>query len=424
VQSTDTALFIRYTLKIATMTKKTLYYGYAIVAASTIILMVVYSSYYSYSIFFDSLAVEFNSTKAAISGAFSLTVIVSGLISAFAGSVSDRVGPKAVCLVCGSALGLGLLLMSLVKDIWQIYVIYGVLIALGVGGLFPAAVSTVARWFTDKRGMMIGIVTAGLGVGSIILSPLISYLITAYTWRRAYVIIGIIVLAVVLTASQFLKRDPGNTVKLPSDKKGAMKAIPDIGRDFTYREAIVTKQFWMLVTIFILSGYGQFSLMVHIVTYATGQGISPISAASILSIIGGVSIFGRIIIGGIGDKIKVKPLLLAIGATLLLSLICLEFAHSLWAFIVVGIIFGLGYGGSSTLQSLVAVEMFGLKTMGTMLGNFILSICIGGSIGPVITGALFDASHSYSLSFTICIITALASLVIILWLTTPERKTS
>jgi OFA family oxalate/formate antiporter-like MFS transporter len=406
------------------MTKKTFYYGYVIVAASTLILMVVYSSYYSYSIFFNSLAIEFNSTKAAISGAFSLTVIMSGLISAFAGGASDRFGPKAVSLFCGLCLGIGLLLMSLVNAIWQVYVIYGIFIAIGVGGLFPAVISTVARWFTDKRGMMIGIVTAGLGVGSIILSPLISYLITAYTWRRAYVITGIIVLAVVLTASQFLKRDPESAVKLSSDKKTAAKAIPGVGRDYTYREAIRTKQFWMLVIIFILSGYGQFSLMVHIVPYATGQGMSPISAASILSVIGGVSIFSRLIIGGIGDKIKVKPLLLAIGATLLLSLICLEFARSLWAFIVVGIIFGLGYGGSSTLQSLVAVEMFGLKTMGTMLGNFILSICIGGSIGPVVTGALFDTSQSYSLSFAICTVAALASLVIILWLTTPKRKPS
>jgi MFS family permease len=405
------------------MVKKPFYYGYAIVAVSTIILMVVYSSYYSYSIFFDSLAIEFSSTKAAISGAFSITVLISGIISVFAGGASDRFGPKAVSLFCGSALGLGLLLMSLVNAVWQIYVVYGFFIAIGVGGLFPAAISTVARWFTDKRGMMIGIVTAGLGVGSIILSPLISHFITAYGWRRAYLIIGIIVLAAVLITSQFLKRDPGNRIKLPSDKKAAMKVIPEIGRDYTYREAIHTKQFWMLAAIFILSGYGQFSLMVHIVPYATGQGISPISAASILSVIGGVSIFGRLIIGGIGDKIKVKPLLLAIGATLLLSLICLEFTHSLWAFIVVGIIFGLGYGGSSTLQSLVAVEMFGLNTMGTMLGNFILSICIGGSIGPVITGTLFDISHSYSLSFAICIITAAASLVIIFWLTTPKRRT-
>lgn len=404
--------------------KKPIYYGYVIVAASTLTLMVVYSSYYCYSIFFNSLAIEFNSTKAAISGAFSITVLVSGLISAFAGGASDRFGPKAVSIFCGSFLGIGLLLMALVNAVWQVYVIYGVFIAIGVGGLYPAIVSTVARWFTDKRGMMIGIVTAGLGVGSIILSPLISYLITTYTWRRAYAITGIIVLAVILTASQFLKHNPGNAVKLSSDKKMAAKIIPGIGRDYTYGEAIHTKQFWMLVMIFILSGYGQFSLMVHIVPYATGQGISPISAASILSVIGGVSIFGRIIIGAIGDKIKVKPLLLTIGATLLLSFIFLEFASSLWAFILVGIIFGLGYGGSSTLQSLVAVEMFGLSTMGTMLGNFILSICIGGSIGPVATGALFDTSHSYSLSFAICAITALASLLIIFWLTTPKRRTA
>jgi MFS family permease len=406
---------------------KKIYYGYVIVAAATISLMVAYSSYYIYSVFFNSLAGYFHSTEAAISGAFSLTVVLSGVISIFAGNFSDRFGPKAITLVCGSSMGLGLLLMSLVHSVWHVYAIYGVLIGIGVGGLFPAAMSTIARWFTSKRGMMIGIASAGLGLGTIIFSPLIAHFITTYDWRRAYVITGIIVLVVTLTAAQFLKRQPEGGVPVTLTKTAPEVSKPATG-DFTFRQALRTRQLWMLVVVYMLSGYGQFSVIVHIVPYATGLGISPVSAAAILSVIGGASIFGRLIIGGVGDRIKVKPLLIGILAILLVSLACLEFSRNLWALIGVGIIFGLGYGGSSTLQSLVAVEMFGLSSLGVMLGAFIFSICIGGSIGPVITGYLYDqsvrfsATPNYNLSFLICIITAAVSLLLVLWLTPVKAR--
>jgi len=398
-------------------------YGYAVVAASTVILMVGYGTYYSYSIFFDSLAAEFTSTKGVVSGAFSIAVLVSGLVSIIAGRVSDRLGPKAVSTFCGAALGLGFLLMSLVNSIWQVYLLYALLLAIGAGGLFPAALSMVARWFTGTRGMMIGIVTAGLGVGSIIFSPLISHFISTYEWRKAYIIIGVIVLGIILPVSQIYKREPDTAGQAAGSKQTTPRITQPPSRDFTYRQAIRTRQFWMLVVIYLLSGYGQFSLTVHIVPYATELGISPISAASILSVIGASSIFGRLIIGAAGDRIRVKPILIVIMTALLISLVWLEFARNLWALIGVGIIFGLGYGGSSTSQSLVAVEMFGLSTLGVMLGNFIFSICIGGSAGPVLTGVLYDVSGSYQLAFLISAITALAGLIIVFWLTPPKRRT-
>jgi MFS family permease len=398
--------------------------GYFIVVAASVMLMVGYGTYYSYSIFFDSLAGEFNSTKGTISGAFSIAVLLSGLISILAGRVSDRLGPKFVSTFCGTSLGLGLLLMSFVNSVWQIYLLYALLMAVGAGGLFPASVSTVARWFSQNRGMMIGIVTASVGLGAIVFSPLISHFITSYGWRHAYTIIGVTALALILPASQVLKREPTPAVAAAGLRQAAPPTLTPRGPDFTYGEAIRTRQFWMLVSLYLLSGYGQFSLSVHIVPYATGLGISPLSAASIVSIIGAASIFGRLIIGGIGDKVKVKPLLIIIMTALLVALVWLEFARNFWALVGVGIIFGLGYGGSSTSQSLVVVEMFGLNIMGVMLGNLIFSICIGGSAGPVLTGVLYDVSGSYRLAFLISAVTALVGLLITLLLTTPRRKSA
>ena len=274
--------------------------------------------------------------------------------------------------------------------------------------------------------MMIGIVTAGLGIGTVILSPLISHFITAYGWRWAYAILGIIVLVVILTASQLLKRPQKSEAEAILKTSSAAPITPRT--DFNFKQSASTRQFWMLAAAYIFSGYGQFSLMVHIVPYATGMKISPISAATLLSVIGGTSIFGRLMIGGVGDRIKIKPLLIGIMATLFVSILGLEFARNYWALVGVGIIFGLGYGGSSTLQSLVAVEMFGLSSLGVMLGAFIFSICIGGSIGPVVTGYLYDqsihysATANYNLAFMICTILSAISLLIMLALTPAKSK--
>ncbi len=403
------------------MNKKPLYYGYVVVAASTIILIVGYGTFYSYSIFFDSLSSQFHWNKGATSGAFAIAVLVSGLVSIIAGRVSDRLGPKAVSIFCGSAFGLGFALMSLVKFPWQVYLLYGTLLAVGAGGLFPAAVSTVARWFTAKRGMMTGIVTAGLGIGTVIFAPVISHLISVYKWRTAYVIIGIITFVVIVASALLLRRGPDQAGPASKSQKAARKIpLPD-DKDFTYRQAIRTKQFWMMAVIYFCFGYSQFSIMVHIVPYASRPEISPIAAASILSVIGAASIFGRLIIGGIGDRIRVKPLLIFILAFLLVSLVGLEFAQQLWALCLVGIVFGLAYGGSSTIQSLVTVELFGLSSLGTLLGSLVFSVCIGGSLGPVLSGYLFYVSDSYQLAFLICIITALAGLLLVSWLTPPKR---
>jgi OFA family oxalate/formate antiporter-like MFS transporter len=404
------------------MNKRPIYYGYIIVAAATVIMVTGYGPFYSYSVFFNSLSSEFNLTKGTTSGIFSIAILVSGLISIFIGRASDRLGSRAVCTFCGSAIGLGLILMALVTSVWQVYLLYGTMLAAGAGGLFPSAVPTVARWFTGKRGMMTGIVTAGVGIGSAVFSPFISYLISTFDWRKAYIIVGIVVLVSILSAAQFLRREPEKELTgsyvVPINRKAGLPAE----KDFTYRQAIRTGQFWMLFVIYFCFGYCQSSLMVHIVPRATGLGISEISAATVLSVMGAASILGRLIMGGTGDRIRVKPLFIAVLVLLFISLVGLIYARNLWALLLAGIPFGMAYGSSSTIQPLAIVELFGLNSMGALLGSLLFSVCIGGALGPLLSGIIFDVSNSYQLAFAVCSLTALAGLILILWLTPPKKR--
>ena len=404
------------------MNQKTRFnYGYVVVAAATIIILVGFGTYYSYSVFFDPLLNEFSWTRAQTSGAFSLATLVSGSLGILAGRISDRLGPKIICISGGLFLGVGYILMSLVNATWQVYLLYGILLAIGISGLWPAAVSTVTRWFVEKRGLMTGIVTAGNGIGTVIFSPLLSHLISSYNWRLAYVITGIITAVFIVLAALFLKRKTGLIHSASNERRFSGTAAAT--GDFTFRQALRARPFWILISIYFLFGYAQFSLMVHIVPYAINLGISPIASASVLAVIGASSILGRLITGAISDRIDVKLLFTVNLILLLISLVILEFSQSLWPLYVVSLLFGLAYGGNSTSQSLVTVQLFGLASLGTLVGTFVFGVCLGGSIGPVITGFLFDVSGSYGLAFAICIMAAIITLILNFSLTSHRKDT-
>jgi MFS family permease len=401
--------------------KPKLYYGYVIAISSGLILTAGLGTYYCYSIFFNALLNEFGWSRAAISGAFSSGVVLTGVLGIIAGRITDRIGPRPVSVVSGILLGLGFILMSLTHAIWQVYLIYGVLLAAGMSGLWPIVVSTLSRWFEEKRGLMTGIVTSGAGVGSIIFSPLISHFISIYNWRVAYIITGIIVIVVIISSGLFLKHKPDQANLSKKDKKIAKGALQG-NQDFTFSQAIRTRQFWLIVVIYFLFGYSQLSATIHIVPYATGLGISSISASSILAVIGAASIVGRITTGVASDRFHPKKVLVVILVLLLISMICLEFARNLGILYLFGIIMGLSYGGSSAIQSLVAIDFFGLRSLGAVLGSFGFSVLIGGSVGPVLTGFIFDVSGTYDTAFLIFVISAAIALSLIAWLSPIKSK--
>lgn len=402
-------------------TKPRFYYGYVVVATSAIIAMAGWGTYYSYGLFFDSLLTEFGWTRAVTSIAFSLGAFMSGFVGIISGRVSDRLGPKAITIFCGICFGVGYVCMSLANAVWQVYLIHGLLLATGIGGLWSPMISTIARWFLKRRGLMTGIVASGMGIGSIILSPLISQLILAYGWRPAYVIIGIIALVVIVVSALFLRRDPGQIGLSPYGETTTEQTSVLQSQDFTYKQAIRTRQFWVVCSIYFLFGYNQPTVMVHIVPYATGLGIPYIAAAGIIAIIGAASVVGRIIIGGASDRIRVKSSLIGSLILLLFSLSWLMFADSLWSLSIFGIAFGFAWGGISALQALVAAELFGLTALGVIVGNFSFGFCLGGLFGPTISGYMFDLFGSYQQAFLICAITALAALISVLWLTPLKR---
>lgn len=169
-------------------TEPRFFHGYIVVAAALLIVLLHYGTRSSFGVFFKPMLNEFEWTRALTAGAFTVSMLMQGVGAIIMGRLNDKLGPRFVMTLCGFLLGLGYLLMSLIIGGWQLYLFYGVIIGIGMGGSFVALLSTVARWFVKRRGMMTGIVIAGMGIGTFIVTPVSNWLISIYDWRVSYAI--------------------------------------------------------------------------------------------------------------------------------------------------------------------------------------------------------------------------------------------
>ena len=274
------------------------YYGYTIVSISFFILLISWGAQYSFGVFFKPVLSEFGWTRAATSGAYSLNMALTGIAGILAGRLSDRFGPRPVLTVCGLLLGLGFLLMSQVHEIWHIYFFYGVLAGIGMGGTFVPLMSTVTRWFIKRRGLASGIVVSGIGFGMLILPLLANTLISTYSWKTSYTILGFITLGLMLITAQFLKRAPSQNVLLARETYAVLNSNSNWqSQGLTFRQSVRTRQFWTIIVMSLLFVFALHTVLVHIVAHATDIGFTAGDAAAILSIVGVASIISKIIMG-------------------------------------------------------------------------------------------------------------------------------
>ncbi|MFC1901745.1 MFS transporter [Chloroflexota bacterium] len=394
-------------------TEPRLFYGYVVVVAIFILQVVMFGSRSSFGVFFKPLLIDFGWSRALISGAFSFSVIMQGISGIVMGGLNDRVGPRAVITLCGFLIGLGYLLMSQISTAWQLYLLYALTIGIGMGGLFTPQLSTVARWFVKRRSVMTGVVIAGGGIGGMISPPVINWLISTYGWRNAYAIIGSVVLVIVILAAQFLRRDPAKMGQVPyGEKKGDEERL-DSGREgFSFKEAILTRQFWMVFLTICCFGFSQSANAVHIVPHAIDLGFSSASAANILATFSGSFLVGGIVLGSIADRIGNRQTFVICFILMPAALFWLLVARELWMLYLFVIALGFGAGGTGMLESTLPAELFGMKSHGLILGVISGGFTIGGAIGPFIVGYIFDVSGSYQLAFLITAFIGIIGLIL------------
>lgn len=384
-------------------------YAYILAATGFVIMLISYGSAYSFGVFFKPMSADFGWSRAETSLAYTFYQFFHGFFCIVVGRLADRFKPRLVITMCGVVLGLAFLLMSRADSLWQLYLNY-TLVGLGVAAYVPL-MSTVAKGFRAKRGLMTGIVISGIGAGTIVMPQLATRLIADNDWGLAYLVIGLLVLVVMLTAAQFVKHSP-----LPeTESGGTVRALPDRleTQGFTPRQALRSRPFWMISAAYFTFLFAQQVMIVHIVPHATDLGMSAIAAAGIVSVIGGVSIAGRVAIGSASDRIgTVNALLVALGF-ITAGLFWLLGARDLWMFILFATIFGFGYGATVVIQSPIAADLFGLKSHGTILGMLVFVATIGGAVGPLAAGAIFDLTGAYQPAFILAAVLSVIGLALV-----------
>jgi len=383
------------------------FYGYVIVIACFVMMVVL---------------AEFGWNRAVTSGAYSLQGVLMGVFAIPIARLSHKYGPQLVIGICGFLGGLGYILMSQVTAIWQIYLLYGMLMALSMGS-YISILPVVAGWFVRRRGLMTGVVFSGMGIGMVVIPPLVSQLISAYDWRLSYAIVGIVAMIGVVAGAQFLRRDPYQVGLLPYGQDRMASAGPASGASpgLTFREALRTSQFWLLSALYFIYLVCHTVVAVHIVIHATGMGVSAINAARLLSVFGALLIVGFIIIGMTADRIGNKSGFIISFIVMLLSFILVILAGEIWTlYLFVGIL-GFACGGMQVLFSPIVAELFGLSSHGVILATAGFFGGIGAAIGAPMAGYVFDVTGSYSMSFVICAMLSLVAIILALLLKTPLR---
>jgi len=384
-----------------------LFYGYIIVAAGLVIMTVGWGANRTFGVFLTPMLEHFQWTKSEISGAFTLNTLVMGASTLFSGQLTRKYGPRAVLIGCAILVGAGYLLVSRTNSIWQFYLYYGVMPGIGMGGFTAPLLSTATTWFTKRRALMSGILTAGPAAGIVIIPFGTSYLISSQGWRSSYIVLGGLVLGVVTISSLFLRRDPSEMGFTPYGANQEVQSSQRIvSRGLSYYEAIRTPQFWLLCLINCCDMLIINVVVVFLVAYVKGLGNSDGTAASVLSVAAGFSIPSRILVGALADQIGNQRTLVITMAFSICAFALLLVETHLWALYLFAAIYGLSLWSAGSTKGPIVAEIFGVRSHATILSTTLFFGYLGGALGPVAIGYTLDVFGSFRLVFMVCLVVA------------------
>lgn len=356
---------------------------------------------YSFGVFFKSLELDFQLSRAGTSGLFSAYMVSAGIFAVLGGWALDKFGPKRVALIMGFLTGLSLIASSQVSSQWQLYISFSLLLGAGTGGIFSIVNTTTARWFVRRRGLAIGITTSSGGMGEVFMAPFSSLLLSHYDWRVSFIILGVMAWVILIPAGYLLKRDPRDFGLLPDGmepepNRVANPAPMTLEEGLSIREAWKVREFWLLTIIWLLTSVSVHMVLTHLPPHAMDLGISPIDAALIISFIGIGCILGRFIDGKFSDRVGRKPPAICSAILMFALLISLPLIKPLWIFCLFGLLFGYSWGGLGAVVTLLIADIFGTRSLGLIMAIISLGWNFGAAIGPSFGGVVYDMTGSYS----------------------------
>ncbi len=344
---------------------------------------------YSFGAFFADMAAEFETDRGATAVVFGITTFAFFWLSLITGRAADVWGPRPVLLVGAGALLIGLVATSRVDSLGLGYVTYGFGVGIAAACGYIPMVAMVGGWFERQRASAVGLAVAGIGAGTLVMSPVSAALVERYGWRDTFVILGVGGAAVLVGCAALVQRPPGH-----GEGASPPSRLAEVGRSTVFRRLHLSA---------LCSGLALFVPFLFLGQYARDHDVGPVAAAVLVGLLGGASVVARIGFGSAVRRVGSVRLyrscfvLLAIGFALWLVA-----GGAYWRLLVVAVVIGAGYGGFVALSTIVLAERFGVVGLGSVMGLFYTSQGLGGLVGPPGAGWLIDRTDGYTLPIAVC----------------------
>ncbi len=367
------------------------HYRWVIVAAGGLLGCVAIGAMFSLPVLLRPIAQDTGWSVTGVSGAMTIAFLAMALGSIAWGNLSDRFGPRVVVLAGSVLLAVSLALASRTTSLLAFQLVFGLLVGGSTAAIFAPMMACVTGWFDTHRSLAVSLVSAGMGMAPMTMSPLAAWLVSIHDWRTSLLIIAAVAAAIMLPVAFLVRRPPALA--------GAGAAVvpgeaPD--NDMSLRHALRSPQFITLVLTNFFCCATHSGPIIHTVSYAVSCGIPLIAAVSIYSLEGLAGLFGRIGFGLLGDRLGAKRVLVAGLLVQAFGALAYVFVRDLSAFYAVAALFGFVYAGTMPLYAAIARENFPLKMMGTVIGGTAMAGSLGMAAGPVAGGLIYDSFASYT----------------------------
>jgi predicted MFS family arabinose efflux permease len=380
--------------------RKRLYYGWVVVGASMLLLAGLLGAQLCFGLFLIPLGEQFGWTRAVTSGAMSLCMGVSGLVGILMGRFTDRYNMGIVVALGTLAGTVSYLMLSIMESLWQFYLLFGLGVGICAGCAYTPVAATVSKWFGEKRALALGVALSGLVAGQMVLSPIINRIIGDAGWRTGFFWMAVVVFACGVPSMVLLGRRPpasDDGESAPARAHGNKQG--DIHQGYSAKQAAKTAPFWMLMITGFTIAFSFYVMISHIKACAQDLGVSSEGASLILTFSGVGSLAGSFLAWWLTKRLSGRWALLMLvlgqGAAMLLFML----THRVWSFFAVALLFGFSFGAASPVRMSLVPPLFGLKSVGAILGWSSFAWSIGGITGPYLAGYVHDTTGGYNVAF-------------------------
>lgn len=385
--------------------RRRVFYGWWLLAGSVLAMMVGSGvSFWAFGLYIEPLEEEFGWSRAAVTLGFSVSLLVSGLLSPFVGRWIDTYGPRRVILVGSVMTAATYVLLATTENLWQWYTYQSINAVFRQMMFFIPFQALISRWFDRRRAVAIGILATGFSLAGMVVVPVMRVVIDAVGWEGSFIFSGVVVGVLFVPLALFVIRDDPSDVGAMVDGDAARpgqalprgQAAPRLG-GMTVRAAMRTPIFWLLALAFMALFFGLFGWMVHAVPYFESVGRSPGWAAALVAIAAGGGVVSRLLFGFGVDRwfsIAVGSFY-TVGFMGLSILVLLVSGGSVWGIVLFMIAFMIGSGGGPMLEPLLLTRAFGVRHFATILGMVVVVETLGQVVSPVVAGAIFDSTGEY-----------------------------